>query len=99
MSRVRENRTHGSRWRREETGTSRQCRAELCASRRPYSDLDPARASGERLRRCAASRIVAEWQLSQAAVARLASVAISSLGVLTSSRSTGTPYSVRSSAN
>jgi len=36
VSRVRENRTHGSRWRREETGTSRHSRAELGASRRPY---------------------------------------------------------------
>ncbi len=39
MSRVRENRTHGSRWRREETGTSRHSRAELGASRRPYIGL------------------------------------------------------------
>jgi len=37
VSRVRENRTHGSRWRREETGTSRHSRAELGASRRPYT--------------------------------------------------------------
>ena len=37
MSRVRENRMHGSMWRREETGTSRAstCRAEPGASRRP----------------------------------------------------------------
>jgi integrase/recombinase XerD len=34
-SRVRENRTHGSMWRREATRTSRHCRAVSDASRRP----------------------------------------------------------------
>jgi hypothetical protein len=37
VSRVRENRMHGSTWRREETGTSRHSRAGPGASRRPDS--------------------------------------------------------------
>ena len=43
MSRVRENRMHGSRWRREESGTSRLRPRGAGASRRPY--LDCARSS------------------------------------------------------
>jgi len=48
VSRVRENRMHGSRWRREETGTSRQRRAELAppADPRGRDEGEPARLPG-----------------------------------------------------
>ena len=42
---------HGSRWRREETGTSRHRRAELGASRRPYKRPGPGARSRQALTR------------------------------------------------
>ena len=41
-SRVRENRMHGSRWRREETGTSRQNRTALAPPADPTSNSEAA---------------------------------------------------------